>query len=413
MKIKTYFFAVSITFLFVFSGFVRAEEWNAWPVKLKDLEEPTIHAGAMAKIAEFGKKFRSVPVGNDANNLAEKDSNSTNKYAWLGDTLEFVSKVLKTYPPEEKNKSIRKAALLILDYPLHVDNKRSDIDQQLLKEWQEAVGKYYQEEMEQGLKEIKTVDANSGLIIWKMYNMGFVVKSKNHTIGFDIVPGAQKPLNTEQMTELADKLDILFISHIHSDHMNEKFIDSMIRAGKKVVLPTSVTAKVLSALQLDDKNKNIIRLYDNYKEPLSIDGVTVRCFPGQQDSDTPCNIYAVTVDNYTVLHNGDNTRTEIYSEIPKYDKVDVLLVNCWSGMAPCISATNPKLVITGHENEVKHKVAKRLSYLQTFHSLSGCKNLPKNFVLDWGECISYPDCRSLRTGGQKLPLKTADSIAGK
>jgi hypothetical protein len=158
---------------------------------------------------------------------------------------------------------------------------------------------------------------------------------------------------------------------------------------------------MLSELHLD--NKNIINLYDDYKEPIDIDGVRVRCFPGWQDQETPCSVYAVTLDNYTVSHNGDNTRTEIYPKIRKSGKVDVLLANCWSGILPYINNTKPKLVITGHENEVGHDVAHRVSYLQTYQCLSSDKNLPKTFVLDWGECISYP-------GGQSLRVEKEESM---
>ena len=63
--------------------------------------------------------------------------------------------------------------------------------------------------------------------------MGFVVKSKNHTIGFDIFPSM---VGNVEIISLADDLDILFLSHAHSDHVYPPLVEAMVKAGKKVVI---------------------------------------------------------------------------------------------------------------------------------------------------------------------------------
>ncbi len=397
MKIRSCLLVTTILTLFISTKALCAEDWKwAWPVNLKDSDEATIRAAAMVEITRFADAFQGVPVAEEAKALVARDKSAKDPHAWMGATLDWVARVLQAYPPAPRNQSVREAALKVLDYPLHVDNQNT-ADPKLKEAWERAVGDYYIERMLPALREIKTARVDQGLRVWKLYNMGFVVKSKNHTVGFDINPGVPRPLNPEQIAGLVNELDILFLSHAHDDHVSPQVVHAMIKVGKKkVIVPTPATADVLRILQLKEKPVNFITLYDDSKEPLDIGGAAIRCYPGRQNRETLCSVYTVALDGCTVFHNGDNSNTAIYNDIAKHGRVDLSLANCWSGLVPCMKIINPKLTITGHENELGHSVGHRMSVLKTLQILQGGENLPKAIILDWGESIAYPDILASR-----------------
>jgi len=338
----------------------------------------------MHELKRFAEAFRDRPAAADAVRLVAEDEKSTDPHGWMGGTLDWVDRALKANPPSKENDRVRRAILLIADYPLHVDRTYIRGLPKYGPEWAEAVGRYFQRVVGPAITQIATAQVEKGLDVWKVYNMGFVVKSKNHCIGFDIHPGSVQnsyALSDEQQKVLIDRLEVLFITHWHLDHLNERFVRRMLNAGKTVVLPTPV--------RTDLRQDTVVRLYELSDHPTDIGGIKVYTFPGWQGRDTPVGVYAVNLDGYWVSHNGDNRRTEIYAEIPKRCTVDVLLANCWSGFAPYATATKPKLMITGHENELAHRADSRRPFSEMFGILDEMENPPNHRILQWGEHVHW------------------------
>lgn len=367
------------TTLLVLLVFCGSRMIHGGPLKWSTLDEMTIHTGAVKAVATIAETYADTPFATEAESIMHHDHPG---YAWFSTVFSFVSGLLNTHPPAETNQAIRELALTLLDYPLHVDNLRPGVDPKLATAWRGAVSEYYQAGMKMALREIEATKTDNGLIIWKLYNMGFIVRSKNHTIGFDVHPGVYGTLTGEQRSNLVSQIDILFLSHAHGDHINGEVVSAMLAAGKRVVMPPGIDV-------FDDPAKLILHLYDNYKVTTDLGGVKVRCFPGTQDQ-LPCSVYAVTIDGFTISHNGDNGRTNIYEEISKAAPVDVALANCWSGLRAYVDATHPALVIVGHENELSHEVAKRESYAMSFQRLREAGIQAKAFILNWGESVRYP-----------------------
>jgi len=68
--------------------------------------------------------------------------------------------------------------------------------------------------------------------------------------------------------------------------------------------------------------------------------------------------------------------------------VDVFLPNVWTPRLPQIlSSVHPKLVITGHENEMGHVVAHREDYTQTYNRLY--TTATPHLVMTWGETYQF------------------------
>lgn len=77
------------------------------------------------------------------------------------------------------------------------------------------------------LAEIDSCQVGEIPAVWLIYNMGYIVKTRESLFSID--------LNHRRDLELAPKLDFALITHNHDDHYREPFYRAMDRAGKTVV----------------------------------------------------------------------------------------------------------------------------------------------------------------------------------
>lgn len=74
---------------------------------------------------------------------------------------------------------------------------------------------------------------------------------------------------------------------------------------------------------------------------------------------------------------------------------DALIVNCWTHrMSDLVDGFNPKLVVTGHENEMGHTIDHREAFWLTFQKM---EQISKDYlVMGWGEWY-----HALNRGGER------------
>jgi hypothetical protein len=300
---------------------------------------------------------------------------------WLVDTLEASLHGLETHPSNGSNWARRRKLLEAIDVPINA--RKNDA-------WRRAVGSVFRRQMDKAITEISTARITGGVRIWRMYNMGFVVKSAEATVGFDIHPGwvFDNPMDEAQQKRLAGALDAAFVSHWHADHCSRPLLKQMLAAGKKIVLLDSVAKEFTG--------ENVFRIPGKAALPLRVAGVSVYGYTGRQFPTARNNVYIVRMGGLTVMHQGDNDKTPLYREIATEHKVDVLLGNCWAKLTTCIEGVSPRLTITGHENEIKHPSFLRSGYPRTFRELDDAKlappwgDGPQVRVLFWGEHTDWP-----------------------
>ena len=251
--------------------------------------------------------------------------------------------------------------------------------------WRPAVGEYFQRTTSRALAQIAHADLDLGWRAWKIYNMGFVVKTANHTIGFDIHPGwiFQSPLSDDQQDMLADMLDILLISHYHADHLNQGFVDKMVARQKPVILPASAW-RLPTTGRLDLSSKRYI--VQSQESHQAFDGLMVHSYLGAQWRVIRNAVYVVEADGQLILHPGDNENLDIYDHITSQHEIDLFLANCWAQLLPSIERIQPHTVLTGHEQEISHPGR----FLHPFHaSLEALNSISTPYinshVLSWGE----------------------------
>lgn len=289
--------------------------------------------------------------------------------AWAGVTLDWVYQTLQAHPPNSGDAAARREALMVLDDPMHV---RSAPQLQ-------AVASFYQKMISKALAEISQEVVTEGMTIWHMYNHGFVVKTQNHTFGFDLYGGVDNTrLTPAQMDKLVDAVDVLFVSHRHGDHVDPGIILRMLERNKPVLAAIDVG--------VDERVRHL-------KAPASgtVAGLKYTIWPGTQEPDTPNNVHIVEADGLVVMHTGDQYHRPDFAwidHVKEKHEVDVFLPQCWTMDMPRFAqGVNPRLIITGHENELGHMPYGRRGFVETYQNL--LRTPYPSVMMAWGERYHY------------------------
>lgn len=119
--------------------------------------------------------------------------------------------------------------------------------------------------------------------------------------------------------------------------------------------------------------------------------------PGHQD-DTPNNVYIVsTPEGIAIAHTGDQWNKEKdgwIEQVKDHAQIDVLLVHCWAmPLERMVEGFNPKLVISGHENEIVHSIDHREPYWLNYRRMG---KVTKPIVyMDLGGVFSLHEIKGL------------------
>lgn len=193
-------------------------------------------------------------------------------------------------------------------------------------------------------------------------------------------------ISDEMMQALVARCDIMFLSHNHPDHIDPEVVKMFTDRGKQVVAPANSLK--------ENKQVTHIRSEQIIDREFEVDGgkLRVKILPGHQ-SELINNIHVVTTpEGLTFAQTGDQYSEEdlewLLNVKTKIPALDVLLINCWANrMSDAIEGFGPKLVITGHENELGHTIDHRESYWASFMKL---ENIARpNCLMTWGETYWY------------------------
>jgi L-ascorbate metabolism protein UlaG (beta-lactamase superfamily) len=294
--------------------------------------------------------------------------------------FELADEALTENPPEVGAPMTRRLALYLLDAMLH-ETRYDDSEPFLnfLRSRTHKVIRDLAEPMDEGLK------------IYKIYNDGFVVRTRSVTIAFDLVRGGSggKVLIPDSLVrQIVAHCDALFITHSHGDHADAVVAEMFTEAGKPVVAPTD--------LWPDNETIQHLRPEKVIEKQLKLGQgkqVEVMIFPGHQDN-LPNNLYVITTpEGKTVAHVGDQYNREDMAWIVNLKdhapQPDALIVNCWTHrMNDLVEGFAPKLVVTGHENEMAHTIDHREAFWLTFQKM---QSISRDYlVMGWGEWFRCP-----------------------
>ena len=103
----------------------------------------------------------------------------------------------------------------------------------------------------------------------KSFSFAFDCGSENNTIISDIISNGKLPNGINDI--LPEQIDLLIISHFHSDHISNALDLISTKKVKKVILPyLTDTAKILYASQIDSSLQNRNNLTQFIADPVSV-----------------------------------------------------------------------------------------------------------------------------------------------
>lgn len=363
--------------------------------------------------------------------LAEAVNGVSGTAEWMRAAIKRGSELLKASEGGDFNDKSREHGLRIIDYPLHLDNydlkNSSPEDRQAFKE---VVREYCAGARERVFAEVAAAKIPDGsLRLWRIYNMGYIIKGPTHTVAiditarpkfYDVVEGRFMPdTNVVVWCEadwkrLANLADMIFVTHPHGDHYDRAGIAAFVEAKKPVVVPCDLVAytanrsakegpdgKYVAEKKILTTAPCCVKLTEDHLEPVDVGGVKVRNFLGNQGKDVPCNVYLIDIDGVLVAHNGDNSVMDKERMLSKCPPADVIIASTWNnvqGMVNCCAGApgfdrTKSVLLPSHENELGHGVDHRESYHEMYTRKDRLGNRefpwPRVHPLGYGESFLF------------------------
>ena len=368
---------------------------------MKAIMKTMVALAAVAALPAAAFDWKAKPVGQlkadlvayarevGETNLADRVEKAAGTAEWMRMAIQRGTDLLAASEGGDFNDKRREHGLRIIDYPLHFDNYSTDASLEDVRAFNEVVYAYCATARDRVFAEVENVRISEGqLRLWRIYNMGFIIKGPRHTVAIDVTnlplfrdtPDRRCAPNRDLMIwkpedwrRLVGFTDMLVVTHPHDDHYCRAGIKAYLAAGKPVVLPCGL-ARLGIPGEVPGAGPNCIVLAHDNAEPVDVRGVKIWNFMGNQGKDVPCNVYLMEIDGVRVAHNGDNSVIAKEALLAKCPPADVIIAATWNHIkatvgwcaaAPGFDRTKAVL-IPSHENELTHVVLHRESYWEMY-----------------------------------------------
>ena len=328
--------------------------------------------------------------------LSQEDNDYLDRQAKV--FLDTVQSILSKYLPAIPENRERGIAKLLMDAVFH----------ERYAAFRKPVQLFFHARVNKVIKELEETTVQEGVRIWKIYNMGFIARTKTVTLAFDLVSGITSgsqdfAMNPDEIDRIVRQCDALLITHYHQDHAEKSIAERFIESGLPVLAPEQVWAndpvhsKILHPDRTADKTQKL---------KLKNNTLDIVVYPGHQWRSIDNNVYLVkTPEGITLAHTGDQINEGDFmidydwiDEVAKNHHVDVLMPIAWTmDIFRIVKGFNPELVLPGHELELGHTVWDRLPYWgdDEYLKLNYLELKASKYpvvVMIWGESYQYyPD----------------------
>jgi len=299
--------------------------------------------------------------------------------------LETVYRWLSVNPPNEKNLAERRKRMATIQavcdqltpstYRDYVGYwEKDDIKADALEAEHPALF-YLRAATTNALTDIHKTKVKQGVVVWYIYNMGYVFKTSDACFGIDVTMR-----NSEQ---LADVLDFLLITHEHDDHSAPALIDAMIKAGKPVITRGKEGTEIVRIPKEFTFGSCRVKVdVGDHHNPKSQDDMLMF----QVDCGESAN-------NCTIYHSGDGNN---YRKMTPDKNVDIFIVQVQAGMSveSAIAHLKPRRTFVSHVLELGHSPKPPHAWRFSFdYAFGRIRKVPENesMVLTWGERWLLPD----------------------
>jgi L-ascorbate metabolism protein UlaG (beta-lactamase superfamily) len=292
--------------------------------------------------------------------------------------LDYVDATLQAYPPSAKPGEARRLAFTALDAVLH--ETRYDDSPQFHAFLDKRLGR---------VAEALEGPVKRGVTVYKLYNDGFVVRTPKLTVGFDFCGNRKgvKVVPDALLRRLVNACDVLFISHRHQDHADPLVVRMAGEAGIPVYGPADFKCEGFQVIHTDPARDTVVATKRG--------SVGVLALPGHQRA-LLNNIYVVTLPGgKTVAHFGDQDLEADKAwlfEAPALlrKRLDIMIINGWNPeLDAIVRSFNPRVVLSGHENEMFHGIDHREALWLTQYKFDTLAFPMPAYTLVWGERFRY------------------------
>ena len=245
---------------------------------------------------------------------------------------------------------------------------------------------FYRQSFNKVRNEIKKTKVAPGtVVLWNVYNMGYVVKTPKHTFGIDIVH--------KHIEEIAKDLEFVLITHKHGDHCdghtcNQLALgESKIIAGYKLNKPCVWQGKLLDWEYVEELDR------------IKIGDITINCKRVDHNRHEWGYKLVTTYEidcgedtgNAVIFHTGD---AHNYEQLEVEKRPDFFIFHTAVGLniQNAIDKINPQYAIFSHAWELGHGVLKWRWTIDDLLKYSGkITGFDQKRILlpIWGEKIVY------------------------
>ena len=232
---------------------------------------------------------------------------------------------------------------------------------------------------EKVMREVKeTVVTGDVPAIWSVYNMGYIVKTRESLFSIDLVH--------RRDVEFAPLLDFALITHNHGDHWRRDFYKAMTKRGKVVVSNFLDNPRFKEMKGASTKGVGTYRIKDVEIRTSLID---------HNDLAWGINFtmaFEIRIGNWRLYHTGDSGRGTEPKLVTPWGRPDLWLFfpGCGIDTAMAVAKVNPKRIVFGHLWELGHlnKHRGRLDEPLIRRALAAARPIVKDTSLVfWGDRI--------------------------
>ncbi|MFZ4725116.1 MAG: MBL fold metallo-hydrolase [Paludibacter sp.] len=206
------------------------------------------------------------------------------------------------------------------------------------------------------------------VVLWQIYNMGYIIQTNKGNIGIDI--------HCRDAKRFAKHIDALLITHSHFDHYRRDLIDEMKRLHKPVI----------SNWVDNDYKTDTVKTF-------SVGNFNITTHLGdhyfwKKESNNDMLMFEIETYGVKILHTGDNSSS---SKLTDFQNIDVFIFHhdIIKSLSEAVAIVKPKLTILSHIMELGHPRTVngyRWTYAHAFEKQKLIVN-EKSIIMFWGECL--------------------------
>lgn len=245
---------------------------------------------------------------------------------------------------------------------------------------------YYRQAFNKVRREVRATKVAEGtVVLWNVYNMGYVVKTPTQTFGIDIVH--------KHIEELAPLLDFMLVTHKHGDHNDAHARNQLARAEVKVIAGFKLDKPVVWQGKLLDLE--YVEEYDS----IQIGDITINCKRVDHNATAAGHKFVTTYEidcgpktgNTVIFHSGDAYNHEEL-EVAKRPDIFIFHMSVGLKIQNALDKIQPNYAIFSHAWELGHKVEKWRwtidDVLKRVHAIKGHDRLHLLYPC-WGDKMVY------------------------